>query len=652
MGGEGKYRPSTRKTPIFLQDNDLRIVLFGGKGGVGKTTCAASTAWSMALKHPQESFLVISTDPAHSLLDSLADSPIPPNLRALELDPEECLANFKARFGQALKTIAARGTFLDDDDTSALLDLSLPGLDELMAVLEIAGWMEEGRFRCIVVDTAPTGHTLRLLQMPGLIRKWLVALDVLHAKHRYMKALFAGIYQPDEIDDFLIGLTQSAIKAENMLQDADHCLFVPVTVAETLSISETEALLAELRQLKIPTTDVVINMLYPEMPCEVCSDHRSRQTARLSNMWNEPCLNGLALWGAPLRPDEIRGADGLVSFWTNVTPIARPRRTASVLSPQPIPKIEAPPALPAPQTRLLFFGGKGGVGKTTLACATALRLAREMPGREIFLFSIDPAHSLSKCLENDIGNAPVRIAPGLTAMEIDARSEFESLKARYLAELKDFFSGSDSMDLTFDRQVMESLLDLAPPGLDEVMALIRGLELLERDGQDVIVFDSAPTGHLLRLLELPDLIDQWLRAVFNILLKYRDVFRAPGLSARLVTLSRGLKQFREMLRDPDRSAVYTVAILTEMAFEETRDLVTACQRLEVGIRGLFLNLATTESECPLCSALHQRESRIERKFSDSFSEIPRTLIYRSAELRGYNKLMDLGRNMFHGPLWE
>ena len=88
------------------------------------------------------------------------------------------------------------------------------------------------------------------------------------------------------------------------------------------------------------------------------------------------------------------------------------------------------PRLPAPLPRLTFliFAGKGGVGKTTLACATAVRLAREFPGKEILLFSTDPAHSLAACLEAPLGPQPVRLGPGLTAMEIDAPGEFAALK--------------------------------------------------------------------------------------------------------------------------------------------------------------------------------------------------------------------------------
>ncbi|MDP3182793.1 MAG: ArsA family ATPase, partial [Desulfobaccales bacterium] len=156
----------------FLKNTRLRLLFFGGKGGVGKTTCAAAAALRLARTRPTDTFLLVSTDPAHSLADSLADFRPPPNLRVLEFSAQECLEAFKARNRGKFAEIAARGTFLDDEDISRFLDLSLPGLDELMAMLEISRWAEAGDYATIIVDTAPTGHTLRLLMMPELIRHW------------------------------------------------------------------------------------------------------------------------------------------------------------------------------------------------------------------------------------------------------------------------------------------------------------------------------------------------------------------------------------------------------------------------------------------------------------------------------------------------
>jgi len=102
---------------------------------------------------------LVSTDPAHSVRDSLAGHVPAGNLEVLEFDAPQYLARFREQNGACCREIAAAGTFLDDEDISRFLNLSLPGLDELMAFLEISSWVETRRYDCIVVDTAPSGHT-------------------------------------------------------------------------------------------------------------------------------------------------------------------------------------------------------------------------------------------------------------------------------------------------------------------------------------------------------------------------------------------------------------------------------------------------------------------------------------------------------------
>src|ERR1039457_2646808 len=141
------------RMPSFFDKQGLQLLLFGGKGGVGKTTCATSAALRMSALAPRRSLLLVSTDPAHSVRDSLAGHLPAGNLQVLELDAQQYLTVFREQNGRVLREIAAAGTFLDDEDINRFLNLSLPGLDELMAFLEISSWVEEGRYDCIVVDT-------------------------------------------------------------------------------------------------------------------------------------------------------------------------------------------------------------------------------------------------------------------------------------------------------------------------------------------------------------------------------------------------------------------------------------------------------------------------------------------------------------------
>ena len=235
-----------RLSPAFLGADGLQLLLFGGKGGVGKTTAAAATALALASRHPGRAILLVSTDPAHSLLDSFAGAKPPANLTVLELDAQLYLREFKEKNRQRLMAIAARGTFLDEEDIDRFLELSLPGLDELMGFLEINRWVKAGTYAEIVMDTAPTGHTLRLMQMPEQMTAWLGALDALLAKHRYMKKVFHGAYERDDLDHFIEGLAAAVKEMGQLLQDHHRCRFVPVMLAEAMSIEETLDLLREL----------------------------------------------------------------------------------------------------------------------------------------------------------------------------------------------------------------------------------------------------------------------------------------------------------------------------------------------------------------------------------------------------------------------
>jgi arsenite-transporting ATPase len=636
--------------PSFLAKPGLRLLLFGGKGGVGKTSCAAATALKLARDSPQSAFLLVSTDPAHSVLDCLAGALPPPNLRVTELDAPECLAAFKRQHGPKLQEIATRGTFLDQEDIHSFLELSLPGLDELMAVLEIARWAEARPHPCIVVDTAPAGHTLRLLAMPALIRQWLAALDVLRAKHRYLKKLYAGAAPPDEIDQFLGGLAGSVQRLEALLRDADCCQFVPVMLAEEMSYRETRAVLGELKRLGIPVRDLVINRLYPENGCGACAEGRALQAPIVRKLLRDQLSAPCALWGVPFYPGEVRGAEALGAFWEGAAQLTQARTPSQTPVPAACARVEGAVELPGTAATLLLFAGKGGVGKTTLACATSLRLAQEGRETEVLLVSTDPAHSLSACLKRPVGPSPAAVCPGLTAVEIDAPAQFNALKRLYAQELKAFFQSLlGGLDLAFDRAAMERMLDLAPPGLDEVIALTQVMEWLEAGRYQTLVLDAAPTGHLLRLLEMPGLIDRWLKAFFGLFLKYRQIFRLPQVAQRLVEVSQRLKLWRALSIDANRCALYGVSILTEMAFEETKDLLAACARMNLPVAALFLNLATPPSPCPLCAALRWREAAVQEKFAKTFPHLPQVLVCRQGQPRGLEGLAPLARALYTTP---
>ena len=631
--------------PSFLDNSSLQLLLFGGKGGVGKTTCATAAALRLATERPAESFLLVSADPAHSLQDSLAGMIPPANLTVRELNAQEYLAAFRTENGQKLHEIAAAGTFLDDEDIGRFLNLSLPGLDELMAFLQIVDWVENRRYACIIVDTAPGGHTLRLLAMPTLIRNWLSMLDVLLDKRRYMRKVFSRSEDPDSLDLFLSKWWDSLGRMDKLLRDPARCQFVPVAIAEPLSVRETVALRKELRRWRIAVTDLVINQLHQAGACATCSEANAREQQQIQPLCS---TNGrVAIWAIDLFADEVRGAELLSRFWDH----ARPIEGAPAIVPQVRETrhalVETPAELPSREIRLILFTGKGGVGKTTLSCATAVRLARAYPEKRILLFSTDPTHSLSACLNREAGPQPVHVVAGLNAMEIDAPAEFEALKAQYADDIEEFFETvAAGFDLTFDRVVLDKMMDLAPPGLDEVMALTRILDLLVHDRFDLFVLDSAATGHFIRLMELPALVDEWLKTFFRVLLKYQHILQLPRFSDRLVELSKSLKQFRKLLTDPAKAVLNVVSIPTQMAWEETKDLLAACERLGIVVSAMFLNLMTPPGDCDLCAGLRRRELAAVKLFRQAFPKQRLSLVYRQGQPVGLERLEELAQSLY------
>jgi len=273
--------------------------------------------------------------------------------------------------------------------------------------------------------------------------------------------------------------------------------------------------------------------------------------------------------------------------------------------------------------RLLVIAGKGGVGKTSCAATLALALAEQQHGKRVLLLSVDPAHSLADVLDlkeplrPPVGTSiasPVRV-DGIDVVELDAQAAFAQRRARYRAAVDELFDGlrrGSSFDATFDRAVVQDLVDLAPSGLDELFGIVGVIEALwptaGKAGYDVVVLDTAPTGHALRLLEMPTAALEWVHALLAILLKYRKVIGLGELGADLVDIARDLRRLRELLGDGRQSRAVLVTRAAEMPQLETARLLAALRRLHVSVSGIVVN-ALTPPGCSRCRRAAFSESR-------------------------------------------
>jgi arsenite-transporting ATPase len=480
--------------------------------------------------------------------------------------------------------------------------------------------------------------------MPELIRRWLTALDTLLAKHRYLRQRFRGDNQLDHLDEFLLGMNDSLKAMHGLITDEQRCGFVLVMLAEAMSVEESLDLAMALNKKHVFLFGIIVNQLLPENNCPSCCAERSRQSIALKDVLER--LPNPVFWTLPLLAIEPRGKL-LCNLWSEVSLLDK----NAVITPKsdyklPL-RVENPMPLPVSTSRLLIFAGKGGVGKTTLACATALRLHQEHPELRILLFSTDPAHSLSDCLQIKVQRQPTLVLATVDAQEISAEADFDKIRRDYRFELETFLQEAlPHLDITFDREVMEHLLDLAPPGLDEMMALTSIMEHLEHQRYDLIIVDAAPSGHLLRLLELPELIRDWLKLFFSLLLKYRKVMRLPHLSEKLVQLSRELKSLRLLLQNTEQTELYAVTLPTHLAVEKTYEMTCSLQQLGITTKALFINQITPASDCELCLAVAGREALSLAQIQAILPNHPQARIFRQADPSGLTELTALGAALF------
>jgi arsenite-transporting ATPase len=608
----------------FLGNPDLRFILFGGKGGTGKTTCAAATALHFARLRPERTVLLVSTDPAHSLSDSLA-CPVGGaivavaglgNCFALALDTAALLADFNRRNGAVMQLIYSRGTYFDQEDIAGFFALSMPGMDEVMAIVKIMDLMrasDAAGYDLVILDTAPAGHTIRLLALPQHIEQWIHVMDMMLEKHRYMVKRFRGRYEPDEADHFLADLGRDVQQVRDLLRDPRTTEFVPVVNAEAMSINETETLFRALNEGGIPVRSVILNRLAEvRVGCPFCQARQQGQAPYAVEIAAR--FGSYNLVTIPLTPHEVRGVAALTAFGELLFgQEAQTFRVSQTLKVFETPREDGAPSgagladLLTRDLRFILVGGKGGVGKTTVAAATALALARRAPTEKTLIFSTDPASALPDSLGCAIGDAPAPVAgvPGLYAVQINAEAGLVDLRERYMAEINevfDSFLGGGSLDVAFDRDVMLEMISLIPPGVDEIISLISLMDLLETGVYDRFVLDTAPTGHMLRLLEMPGLAIDWFKTFFRLLLKYRGVVTLTKTAQLMVDMFKGVKKVQAHLTDAEHTEFIAVTIPEAMGVYETERFLASLATMQIPCRRLVVNMVVPPTDCAFCQA--------------------------------------------------
>jgi arsenite-transporting ATPase len=582
-----------------------RVNLILGKGGVGKTTCAS--ALSIGAAKAIGPTLLVSTDPARALptvLEATVGSEPTPvtyakGLSAQVLDAGALRSRFMDRWGDVIRAILDRGTYLDDADIGPLVDTALPGTDEIFAALELAELMvkDAASYTRIIVDTAPTGHTLRLLNLPKTFRALVRLLDAMQSKHRFMVRTLTHGYRADEADAFLAEMDRLVTALEETLSDPKMSAAVLVTNPEPLVREETERYLGALRELHIHVSAVVWNGT--EGPVAPIGDVDQYVVPRLDE-WPTG-KEGLEQWLMAMRPMEGRSRKeegGRKKRGRREEGGGRSKRAKREKGPSSL--LPPPSSLLRPLT---IVAGKGGVGKTTVACVLAMHGAET---RRTLLVSTDPAPSLADAFAQSIPDADtaVRGVPRLFARQMDATVAFARLRDDYQSRVDALFQGlvARGVDLAHDRAVARDLLSLAPPGVDEVYALSLLSDALFKDRYESVVVDPAPTGHLLRLLEMPQLALAWSHQLMRLMLKYKEVAGLGETAREILDFSRSLRAVDELLRDAKKTGVVLVALDEPVVRTETERLAAEVVKRGVGVAGVVVNRVTGAVALPVAGA--------------------------------------------------
>jgi arsenite-transporting ATPase len=529
-----------------------------------------------------------------------------------------------------LRRIVGRGTYLDDADIDALLRLAFPGVDELIGLLELRRLASSGPWTQIVVDTAPTGHTLRLLAMPATLSRVAGVLDDMQAKHRWLAQSLGGRHRRDGADALVDEVADAGRDLAALLRDPSRVRVSWVSLPEHVSLAEARDGIGALEASDIGVDELLMNRVTSPPPgrCAFCDGRRAAEAAVIDA--------ARAAW--PTRPiravpaleREPRGLAALRALgrYLHGEPRRPPKPPALRARNKSGPSASDERREPvdagwiravAPRGRaLILFAGKGGVGKTTCAAATALALAGRRDPPRVLLLSTDPAHSLGDVLDLEIGDVAAAVpgAPSaLRAREIDAPALFAARRRRYLETVDSVFEalrGGSRFDPTYDRVVVEDLIDLAPPGIDELLGIMEVTAALGVDGArpacDLAVVDTAPTGHALRLLTMPEAALEWVHAFMTILLKYRSVMGLGELGQDLVVIARELRALRALLRDHARATVVAVTRAAELPRLETRRLLAELRALDVGVGAVVVN-ALTPPGCARCRRIAAAEAR-------------------------------------------
>jgi arsenite/tail-anchored protein-transporting ATPase len=577
-----------------------RFLFFTGKGGVGKTSHACSTA--IRLADAGREVLLVSTDPASNLSEVLGttveDRPVPvggmERLWAMNIDPDAAAAGYRERSVGPVRELLPESAIRQmEEQLSGACTVEVAAFDEFAALLVDESRI--ARFDHVVFDTAPTGHTLRLLQLPAA---W---SGFLEQNERGASCLGPVAGMPEQQERYA-----ATVRA---LRDPERTTVVLVSRPEERALEEAERTRGELAELGLDNQRLILNGTFEagdrDDPLALALERRGRSAyLKMSSG-----LAALPRAEVPLQPHNLVGLAALRALGGSTQPSERMTEpadidTAALLLGSLGTLVDD---IAAAGRGLVMVMGKGGVGKTTVAAAIAVDLADR--GVPVHLSTTDPAAHLAGTMAEPV--------EGLRVSRIDPRAETRAYTERVLA------STGKKLDAE-GRALLEE--DLRSPCTEEVAVFHAFSRIVNEARRGVVVLDTAPTGHTLLLLDATGAY-------------HREVQRTSTLPPERVVTP------MMRLQDPEHTRMIIVTLPETTPVQEAERLQEDLRRAGIEPFAWVVNqsLAAAEPRDPLLRARAAEEipliERVEQRLATRSAVIPLV----EGEVTGPECLRDLGR---------
>ncbi len=479
--------------------NNTKYIFFSGKGGVGKTTMACATAVHYA--NEGKKTLIVTTDPASNLADVFETeighkiTPLFKNLWGMEIDPDKATEEYRERILAPMRAVMPESVMkVLEEQFNSPCTTEIASFDRFVDFMVAEKEGKGEHYDVVIFDTAPTGHTIRLLELPV---DW--------SKHIEESAKGSG----NTCIGPVASIQENKAKydeATRLLADNERTTFIFVLQPEETSVYETKRSSAELRTIGVKNIELIINGILPEEVCEhpFFKSRFEMQQKYIGIIEKDFQVKIRKMYQ---RDGEIKGFERLLNIEKDL--FNNSEKQNFVVGNGDLFKAEfdnfVPDSIdeiitPNGKTKTIFFTGKGGVGKTVISVVTAFKFANE--GYKTLLLTTDPASHIGEVLEQKITDKiqKVKGVDNLWSVIVDQEKATEEYKQRIIEDAKTKYS---------EDMIIAIKEELESPCTEEMAAFDKFMSYVESDDYDYVVFDTAPTGHTLRLLELPfDYSDQ------------------------------------------------------------------------------------------------------------------------------------------------